>query len=126
MDKKTNIIENAMILFNEFGFNGTPTSKIAKVSEISNGALFHYFPTKVELINEIYWYVKSDLLSYFKANKVDSDNVIEQLFSFWRSLVKWAIINNDKFLFQEQFLHSVYVKDSLKKKEMKHFNLLLM
>ena len=53
--KKTAIAGAAARLFTERGFHGTPTSLIAREAGISNGTLFHYFPTKEELINFAYF-----------------------------------------------------------------------
>jgi hypothetical protein len=53
--KKTAIVATAVRLFTERGFHGTPTSLIAREAGISNGTLFHYFPTKEELINFAYF-----------------------------------------------------------------------
>jgi len=53
--KKAAIVATAVRLFTERGFHGTPTSLIAREAGISNGALFHYFPTKEELINFAYF-----------------------------------------------------------------------
>ena len=53
--KKMKIIQAALDLFVERGYYGTKTSQISRRAGISEGLLFHYFPTKeillVELVN---------------------------------------------------------------------------
>jgi AcrR family transcriptional regulator len=61
MDKREQILASALRLFVEFGFHGTPTSKIAKEAGVSNGTLFHYFATKEDLIKELYISIKNEL-----------------------------------------------------------------
>ncbi len=51
--RKTQIIEAALDLFVERGYYGTKTSQISKRAGISEGLLFHYFPTKEILLEEL-------------------------------------------------------------------------
>ena len=57
-DKKAAIASTAVRLFTERGIHGTPTSLIAREAGISNGTLFHYFPTKEDLITFAYREIK--------------------------------------------------------------------
>ena len=65
MDKREQILLAALKLFTEFGFHGTPTSKIAVEAGVSNGTLFHYFKTKEALILALYDYVKKNSTNLF-------------------------------------------------------------
>ena len=51
--KKMQIIQAALDLFVERGYYGTKTSQISKRAGISEGLLFHYFPTKEYLLEEL-------------------------------------------------------------------------
>lgn len=51
--KKSQIIQAALDLFLERGYYGTKTSQISKRAGISEGLLFHYFPTKEILLEEL-------------------------------------------------------------------------
>lgn len=51
--KKMQIIQAALDLFVERGYYGTKTSQISKRAGISEGLLFHYFPTKEILLEEL-------------------------------------------------------------------------
>ncbi|PAB60261.1 TetR/AcrR family transcriptional regulator [Anaeromicrobium sediminis] len=106
--KETIIIE-ALKLFNEFGFHGTSTSKIAKAAGVSNGALFNRFKTKDELINGIYMYVKLHFKQYIDSKFDESLETEEAVKSLWKSTVKWGIENPEYLKFQGQFNNSPYV-----------------
>lgn len=51
--KRLLIIQTALDLFVERGYYGTKTSQISKRAGISEGLLFHYFPTKEILLEEL-------------------------------------------------------------------------
>jgi AcrR family transcriptional regulator len=53
MTKKEEIIEKAMALFCERGYDNTPMSHIAKAIDASKAILYHYFPNKEELLFSI-------------------------------------------------------------------------
>ncbi|WP_053220232.1 TetR/AcrR family transcriptional regulator [Virgibacillus senegalensis] len=49
--KRNKILEQAIILFSEHGYNDTTISKVAKASGISFGSVFTYFKNKEELFH---------------------------------------------------------------------------
>lgn len=51
--KKSKIIQATLDLFVERGYYGTKTSQISRRAGISEGLLFHYFPTKEILLEEL-------------------------------------------------------------------------
>ena len=51
--RKTQILMKALELFVQKGYEGTTTKEIAKELNISEGLLFHYYPTKENLYLEI-------------------------------------------------------------------------
>jgi AcrR family transcriptional regulator len=52
-DRKNQIVDTAIQLFSEKGFNGTKTKEIADAVGISEAAIFKYFSTKEELYSAI-------------------------------------------------------------------------
>ena len=50
---KARIGEVALQLFSEQGFAATSTRQIAQAAEVSEGLIFRYFPTKLELLHSI-------------------------------------------------------------------------
>lgn len=51
--RRQQIIQTALDLFLEHGYYGTKTSQISRRAGISEGLLFHYFPTKENLLEEL-------------------------------------------------------------------------
>ena len=51
--RRIQIIQATLDLFVERGYYGTKTSQISKKAGISEGLLFHYFPTKEILLEEL-------------------------------------------------------------------------
>ena len=66
MGKKEAILNAAIDLFSERGFNATPTSAIAKTANVAQGLIFHYFQNK----NGILAHILIDMLeNYIDAAK---------------------------------------------------------
>jgi AcrR family transcriptional regulator len=51
--RREQILETALKLFAERGFDATSTRQIAKRAGIAEGLIFHYFPTKASLLTAI-------------------------------------------------------------------------
>jgi AcrR family transcriptional regulator len=63
MDTQEKILNSALHIFVRQGFSAS-TSSITKDAEVSTGILFHYFPTKIDLIVTIYAKL---LIEYFRG-----------------------------------------------------------
>ena len=71
MSKKEAILNAAIDLFAERGFNATPTSAIAKTADVAEGLIFHYFKTK----NGILAHILIDMLEDYidgEKNEINS------------------------------------------------------
>ncbi len=51
--RREQIIEAAVRLFAQYGFDGTSTRQIAREVSITEGLIFHYFPTKADLLTAV-------------------------------------------------------------------------
>ena len=58
-DKREAILEAMLDLIVERGFHDAPMSVLAKRSGASAGVIYHYFPSKDELIRAVYERVKA-------------------------------------------------------------------
>lgn len=47
---RTRILDTALRLFSEQGYAATPTRQIAAEARVSEGLIFRYFPTKIDLV----------------------------------------------------------------------------
>ena len=61
--KKQALLEAAIELFAKDGFWNTTTANIAKHAEVATGTLFTYFPTKNDLLDEVYLMIKREALA---------------------------------------------------------------
>jgi len=109
-DKRNNILQAALKLFAEFGFHGTPTSKIAQAAGVANGTLFHYFNTKEELITSLYIYLKTNLAEFSVVGELEEGAGIKEK-SRWAYLnaLYWALQNPEGFRFIQQFSNSPFL-----------------
>ena len=53
-DKRCALLQAALELFAEQGFNSSPTALIAKRAGVASGTLFFHFKSKEELIHELF------------------------------------------------------------------------
>ena len=100
MNTEEKILNAALELFVSKGFN-TPTSEITKKAKVSSGILFHYFPTKDDLILTIYANI---LEEYYQSGFVQVDEEImtdrirfeRNIKKAWLALVQWGVNNWEK------------------------------
>lgn len=108
MDKQKELLAAALKLFVEFGFHGTPTSKIAKEAGVANGTLFHYYPTKDDLIISLYVSLKLEMAAYIESIAVESEDYKMQFKSQFTNALYWAMSHPDEFQYIQQFYNSPY------------------
>ena len=109
MDKEQEIVTAALKLFVEFGFHGTPTSKIAKEAGVANGTLFHYFKTKEDLIVSLYNRTKESLNGYLVSRQNEKDPVRLRMKSIYAASLDWGLEHRDEFYFIQQFHFSPHL-----------------
>jgi AcrR family transcriptional regulator len=111
-DKPLAILNSALKLFAEYGFHGTPTSKIASEAGIAHGTIFHYYKTKDELVAALYEHIKSDLRKYLTDHIKESDSLKERFRDLFYYSVQWSLEHREEFYFTQQFKYSPHLKNS--------------
>ncbi len=120
-DKRTAIMDAALKLFTEKGFHGTSTAQISKEAGVATGTLFNYFPTKEDLINNLYFEVKGDL-SRAMGKDIEAESTYQgKLRKIWSNLIKWGVGNREEFLFVGQFCTSPYITKFTREEVMKEY-----
>lgn len=109
MDKREKLLNTALKLFVEYGFHGTPTSKIAEVAGVSNGTLFRYFKTKDDLIVSLYVYVNEEMNRYLSDKIRNNADIKERFHDFFIYAMLWHLKNQDKHHFIQQFNYSPHM-----------------
>jgi AcrR family transcriptional regulator len=75
---------------------GVSTSRIAKDAGVATGSLFLYFPTKDELLNELYSTIKCEIAESMFAKYPQEASVSERMRSVWMAYLKWGVRNPSK------------------------------
>jgi AcrR family transcriptional regulator len=109
-EKKIALAATAARLFTERGFHDTPTSLIAREAGVSNGTLFHYFPTKEELINFAYYEIKSRMAEEIGRGVEEEQTTREKMGAMWRNAILWGVEHPDEYLFVRQFCSSPFIR----------------
>ncbi len=111
--KRVAILEAALNLIAERGFHNTPVSKIANVSGVSAGIIYHYFESKDELIQELYREVKLDMLQSMTNGYSTDLSYRDRFDQFWMNAIHHIITHPEQAKFLEQFESSSYMEPTL-------------
>jgi AcrR family transcriptional regulator len=95
--KKRALLEAAIELFAKDGFWHTTTANIAKHAGVATGTLFTYFPTKNDLLDEVYLVIKREALAEVQREP-KPHGIFEAAFKESHTrLLKWGSANSKKF-----------------------------
>jgi AcrR family transcriptional regulator len=72
------------------------TIRIAKNAGVAEGTLFVYFPTKDDLLNQLYLDLKSDLMGILAADFPANASIQEQIQHLWSRFIDWGASDPDK------------------------------
>ena len=70
---------------------GASTAKIAKAAGVSEGTLFTYFPTKDDLLNQLFIEIETDLTETMLAPYPAGGSAKDRLFAIWNRLIDWGL-----------------------------------
>ena len=73
------------------------TAAIAKRAGVSEGALFIYFPTKDDLLNQLLIEIKAQLAGAIVASFPATGHVRERLQLMWRRMIAWGTGNLNQY-----------------------------
>ncbi len=116
MKKKERILQTALKLFIDKGFDRTPTSLISKKARVATGTLFHHFKNKEALINTLYLDIKIDLVDEMSEGFKKFDGLKETLYCVWYTHLSWVMKNEDKFQFLIQYGESPHITQRTKQR----------
>lgn len=101
----------AVVCFVERGFHGTAVPQIAQRAQVAAGTIYHYFPSKEALVNELYRAWKSAVSQrVFKAFPQGAP-FREQFRVMWHELIAFAMDEPAAFAFIELHNHASYLDD---------------
>lgn len=94
-DRRQAIIDAAIALIAREGL-GAATAAIAKEAGVANGSLFTYFPTKNDLLNQLYLEIKSELIATVDEGFADAGDERAQMLHMWTRWTGWGARNPQK------------------------------
>jgi AcrR family transcriptional regulator len=75
---------------------GVSTSRIAKEAGVAAGSLFLYFPTKDDLLNQLYATIKQEIAVAMLAKYPQEAAVSERMRGVWTAYLMWGVANPSK------------------------------
>ncbi len=112
MNKKDDILKAALKLFVEQGEQATCMKWIAEEAKCGIGTMYNYFPSKEELINELYIKIKTDLFNHILEALDHNAPVKQQFINTWLKMVNYAISHRLEYKFLDIFAHSPKISKS--------------
>ena len=105
MDKKSLLLKSALELFVNQDIDKTSTASIAKHAGVSNGTMFHYFPSKNDLIIELYLLLKEEMFEFIYSEEMNNARNLKQMITEGcLNAVSWICANPAK----HNYIHKIY------------------
>ena len=116
MEKREKILNAALQLLVEQGQQAASMKWIAKEAECGIGTMYNYFPSKENLINELYLETKTKYLKYV-LKTLDTNKPIKQQFvDTWSKAFEFVINNKAESKFLEKYSHSPMISEHMRNK----------
>ena len=99
---------------------GVSTSRIAKDAGVAAGSLFLYFPTKDDLLNQLYASIKREIAESMLAKYPRESGASEKMRSVWMAYLKWGVANASKRRAMSQLSVSHLITKDVRDQAMEH------
>jgi len=97
--KQEDVLEAAMQLFAERGYDGTTVPMIAEKAKVGAGTIYRYFDSKESLVNSLFTKCVLQLSELIRSNFPIHASVREQFTHIYSKLFEFALYNVEGFLF---------------------------
>ena len=112
-EKRERFLSVALALFAANGVQNTTTAEIAKVAGTASGTLFLYFPTKLDLINELVLTITKTQSTFIKSLLDPSLSVRDTFHAIWDGSVRWFLDHMDAYRFAQQVRDSSLIEEAV-------------
>src|SRR5215469_9610765 len=94
METRRRVLQAALECFNELGYEGSSVALIRDRSGVSNGALFHHFPSKRAIADDLYLEAMREVQSgYWAVLEKQPPTVHASVDGIIRSFLTWIEAN---------------------------------
>ncbi len=107
------IFKAAFELLSEGGFEQSPMSKLASLSDVSVGTIYLYFPSKEFLIQALFDFVREQMQVSILENYDSKASIRFRFKTIFLKTCEYYKANKSHFVFMDQFLLSSYNKEVL-------------
>ena len=121
-EKRERYLNAALKLFTTNGIQNTSTAEIARAAGTASGTLFLYFPTKIQLINELILMISKQVSDHINSLLDPSLSVRDTFFTIWDGSIRWFLQNMDAFQYSQQVRDSGFISDEVTMESGKYFS----
>jgi AcrR family transcriptional regulator len=112
LDKKAAILDAMLDLVVKRGFHDAPMSALARKSGASPGVIYHYFPSKDDLIRAVYQRVAAVKHEAFFEGYSHEMSTRQSLLHIWLNAYRFYRTHRKEARFLDQYLNSGYCKSN--------------
>ncbi|WP_282940214.1 TetR/AcrR family transcriptional regulator [Paenibacillus sp. RC67] len=109
LSKRDKIVEAALVLFAERGYDGTTVPMIADKAEVGTGTIYRYFENKEALVNALFQDCVKQFNDAVKRDYPDLGSVREQFKHVFFGMVRFAKENIHGFYFVDTHSNARYL-----------------
>jgi AcrR family transcriptional regulator len=113
-NKRNDILNTTLKLIVEHDLDNTSMDMIARGASVGMGTIYNYFPSKEDLVNELYRNLKREVVGAVLRDYSPEAPLREQFFSIWRNSFSFYLANPDIFQFLEQYSYSPIISPESK------------
>jgi AcrR family transcriptional regulator len=121
-EKRERYLNAALKLFTANGVQNTSTAEIARAAGTASGTLFLYFPTKIQLINELILSISKKVSDHINSLLDPSLSVRDTFFTIWDGSIRWFLQNLDAFQYSQQVRDSGFITAETTAESGKYFS----
>jgi AcrR family transcriptional regulator len=107
-DKRAKIMQVALQLLTEHGFDRVPMSMIAEKANVAVGTIYIYFASKDILITEIFSDLESNISAALMKTSIDDRSIRDKFLYLTKTLIEYFILHPLHFGYLEQYLNSPF------------------
>ncbi|MDF2628516.1 MAG: Transcriptional regulator, TetR family [Symbiobacteriaceae bacterium] len=110
--KRDTVLQAALELFTERGFEGTSVPLIAERAGVGVGTIYRYFASKEALVNIVFQNWKTVFHDTMTRNYPESAPVRDRFTFLWQRMTEFATANPVAFAFLEMHHHTPYLDEA--------------